>query len=154
MALPLLAGLVAACSAGAPSTFTVNGASVDSAYTCPYGARNAAYDLHGKVDVRNGTSNRVVITSVGAILTLVDVHGGWLEPVGDRYDAGEVAFSPTSVGAGASAALRVTIPSACTNGKVQTRTTSYGDYSVMLTIITSTGTYRVQSANRHRIIPA
>lgn len=151
---PLLACLLAGCTIGAPSTFTVNGASVDSAYTCPYRANNAAYDVHGTVDVRNGTSSSVTIKSVSATITLVAVHGNWLEPVGDKYDAGEATFSPTNVGAGRSAALKVMIPSACTNGNAQTMTTSYGDYSVTMTITTSTGTYRVQSANLHRIIPA
>ena len=144
---------MAACSIGSPSTFTIAGASVDSAYTCPFGADNAPYDLHGTVDVRNRTSSTVTIRSVAAEMTLAAVHGSWLERLGSRYDAGAVAFTPTSVSAGGSRSLTLKIPSACTN-KMPGTGTSYGDYSVELTITTSTGTYRVTSGNRHRIIPA
>jgi hypothetical protein len=149
-----LACLAAACSIGAPTTFGVIGASVDSAYTCPFGADNAPYDLHGIVDVRNGTSSTVAIESVAAVMTLAAVHGTWLERLGARYDAGTVTFTPTSVAAGRSTSLKLTIPSFCTNGKTPGNGTSYGEYSVALTITASTGTYRVVSSNHHRIIPA
>jgi hypothetical protein len=146
--------VLAACSIGAPSTFAVNGASVDSAYTCPFGSDNAPYAVHGIIEVRNGTSAAVSIKSVSAVMTLAAVHGSWLEPAGSRYEAAEVNFTPTTVSAGSSTSLRVTIPSSCTNGKAPGTGTSYGEYSVALTITTSTGTYRVVSGNRHRIIPA
>jgi len=149
-----LAGLVAACSTGTPTTFGVVGASVDTAYTCPFGANNAPYDLHGIVEVRNGTSSSVTIRSIGAVLTLAAVHGTWLERVGSTYDAGGVTFTPASVAAGRSTSLKLTIPSFCTNGKTPGNATSYGEYSVTLTITASTGTYRVVSGNHHRIIPA
>lgn len=149
-----LAGLVAACSVGTPTTFGVVGASVDSAYTCPFGANNAPYDLHGIVDVRNGTSSTVTIKSVAAVMTLTAVHGTWLERAGSKYDAGMVTFTPTTVTAGRSTSLTLTIPSFCTNGKAPGNGTSYGEYSVALTITASTGTYRIVSTNHHRIIPA
>jgi len=149
-----LAGLAAACSIGSPTTFGIVGASVDSSYTCPVGADNAPYDLHGIVDVRNGTSSTVTIESVAAVMTLALVHGNWLERPGSTYDAGEATFTPTSVSAGSSTSLRLTIPSFCTNGKTPSASASYGEYSVALTITASTGTYKIVSTNRHRIIPA
>jgi hypothetical protein len=149
-----LAALAAACSVGTPSAFGVTGASVDSAYTCPFGADNIPYDLHGLVDVSNGTSSTVTIRSIAAVLTLAAVHGTWLERIGSRYDAGTAAFTPTSVAAGRSTSLKLTIPSFCTNGKTPGNATSYGEYSVALTITASTGTYRIVSGNHHRIIPA
>lgn len=149
-----LASLAAACSIGASNTFEITGASVDSTYTCPFGADNATYDLHGIVDLRNGTSSTVTIRSVTAVMTVAAVHGNWLERVGSKYDAGTVTFTPASVSAGGSASLKLTIPSSCTNGKTPGTVTAYGEYSVGLTIATSTGTYRVVSGNRHRIIPA
>jgi hypothetical protein len=149
-----LACLVAACSIGAPTTFTVVGASVDSTHTCPFGTDNAAYDMHGIVDVRNGTSGTVTVKSVAALITLTAVHGTWLESVGSTYDPGAVTFTPTSVPAGSSTSLKLTMRSACTNGKGPGTSTSYGEYSVALTITTSTETYRIVSGNRHRIIPA
>jgi hypothetical protein len=148
------ATMAAACSIGAPTTFDVTGSSVDSAYTCPFGSNNAGYDLHGIVDVRNGTSSTVTITSIGAVLTLASVHGSWLERPGSTFDAGTAAFAPTTVSPGSSTSLRLTIPSFCTNGKAPGTGTSYGEYSVALTITASTGTYKVVAGNHHRIIPA
>lgn len=151
VAFCLVAG---ACSIGAPAAFTVTGASVDPAYTCPFGAADNAYDLHGIVRVRNGTSSTVTIDAVTAVLTLASVHGPWLEPVGATYDPGAVVVSPTAVRPTSSTALSVTIHSSCTNGKGQSTVTSYADYSVALTITTSSGRFRIVSGNRHRIIPA
>ncbi|HLQ14766.1 MAG TPA: hypothetical protein VK256_02755 [Candidatus Eisenbacteria bacterium] len=151
----LLVGVISgACSIGSPSTFSLNSASVDSSYTCPTGVNNAAYELHGTIDLRNGTSSRVTITSVAASMTLSAVKGGWLERVGDKYEASGVTFAPASVGAGSSASLRVTIPSACTNGEAPTAGTSYGDYSVALVVTASSGTYTIQSRNHHRLVAA
>jgi hypothetical protein len=147
----LLAG---GCAIGAPSTFTLNSASVDPAYSCPLGSTNAPYKLQATIDVRNGTSSTVTIHSVAAVMTLADVKGKWLEPVGDRYQAGDVTFAPTKVGAGSAMSLNVTIPSACTNGKTPSATAGYGDYSVTLTVATSAGTQTISTRNRHRIVVA
>jgi hypothetical protein len=146
--------LVAAggCAVGAPSTFTLASASVEATYLCPAGVTNAPYDVQATIDVRNGTSSRVTIKSVNAIMTLAAIKGGWLERVGDRYEASGVAFSPDTVGAGSAATLRVIIPSACTNGKTAAPGSSYGDYSVTLTVVTSSGTQTISSKNRHRIV--
>jgi hypothetical protein len=150
--LLLVAGAAGGCSFGSPSTFTLNSASVDSTYTCPAGADKGPYDLHATIDVRNGTSSGVTITSVSAVMTLAAIKGGWLEPIGDKYKAERVTFSPAAVGAGSPASLKVTIPSACTNGKKVSDGSSYGEYSVALTVATSSGTYTIDSKNRHRIV--
>lgn len=146
--------MLSACAVGSPPTFTLNSASVDSAYTCPVGTANAPYSLQAKIDVRNDTSSSVTIKSVAAVLTLAAVKGGWLEHVGDKYDASGVTYSPDVVGAGSSASLKVTIPSACTNGKTPSAGSSYGEYAVDLTVVTSSGTHTIASKNRHRIIAA
>ena len=150
----LVLSLAAGCAIGSPSTFTLNSAAVDGSYACPLGAANAPYNLRATIDVRNGTSSTVTIKSVSAVMTLAAVKGGWLEPVGDKYRAGEVTFSPTTVGAGSSASLKVTIASACTNGKIPSATAVYGDYSVALTVATSAGTQTISTRNRHRILAA
>lgn len=142
------------CAVGAPSTFTLNSASVDGSYACPLGAANTPYNLQATIDVRNGTSSTVTIKSVSAVMTLAAVKGGWLERLGDKYQAGAVTFSPTTVEAGSSTSLRVTIPSACTNGKAPAATAVYGDYSVALTVATSAGTQTISTRNRHRIVAA
>jgi hypothetical protein len=141
--------LACACSSSTPQVFTVTSASVDSAYICPSGSNNAPYDLHGSVDVFNPTASSVPIESVKAEMTLVGVKGSWLERLGDKYDAGLVKFRPDSARAGGDTTLAITIPSACTNGKITLA--SYGDYQVAFTLITSMGMYSVVAKNRHRI---
>lgn len=147
-------GCLAACSSGQPSTFAVTSASVDPTYWCPGGANNAPYDLHAKVDVRNGTSKSVTIDSATAQMKLIAVKGNWLEKVGDRYDAGSVTYSPTSVGAGSSAVVAVTIPSACTSGKYAASASSYGDYEVTMHLTTSAGAFSITANNQHQILAA
>lgn len=138
------------CTAGAPSTVSLNSATVDSSFTCPASADNAPYELHATIDFRNGTSSSVTIKSVTASMTLFAVKGTWLGRIGDKYEASGVTFAPATVGAGKSTSLKVTIPSACTNGPAPTA--SYGEYSVGLAVNASSGTYTIASQNRHRIL--
>jgi len=151
LVLLLFAG-AAGCAVGSPSTFALSSASVDNTYVCPAGASNAPYNLHATIGVRNGTTTSVTIKSVAAVLTLAAVKGSWLEKVGDKYEATGAAFSPASVGAGSSTSLQVAIPSACTKGTIPSTATSYGEYSVGLSVTTSSGTYKIKSENRHRIV--
>jgi len=148
----LLATAMAACSGGAPATFTLNSASVDSLHACPVSAKDASYALHATIDVRNGTSSIVTIKSVTAQMTLTAIKGSWLQKVGDTYEAFAWNFSPDAVSAGRSSALKIEIPSACTSGRTPSVESSSGEYSVELTVITSSGTYKIASKNRHRIL--
>ena len=149
-----LIGIASGCTIGAPATFTLNSASVDATYVCPTGSQDARYNVNGTIDVRNGTSGTVTIQSVAAVMTLAGVKGSWLEHVGDRYEPAGVTVSPQTVAAGSSASLKVRIPSTCTNGRTSSSSAnpSYGDYSVMFTVVTSSGTHTIQSQNRHRLI--
>ncbi len=153
--LTVAAGLLmlAGCSFGSPTTFGIDTALVDATYHCPIGASNEHYVLHGSIDVHNGTSKAVTISSVDATLTLAAGKGGWLQKVGDKYDAGNITFTPAEVGAGSSAKLDVTIPSACT-GRTANSPVASGDYAVAFTMITSAGTFKVESTDRHRISTA
>jgi hypothetical protein len=152
--LLLLIGVAGGCAIGAPSTFTLDSASVDQSYVCPTAANDLPYKIHATIGVRNGTSSSVTIESVEVVMTVAAVKGGWLEHVGDKYDAAGVAVSPGAVGAGSTASLAVTIPSTCTNGKVPNSGASYADYSVAFTVATSAGTHTIVSPNRHRITAA
>jgi hypothetical protein len=147
------AGLIAlaGCSSQSAATFSVSSSSVDASYTCPIGAKNAHYDIHGTLDAHNGTSKDVTITSVDATMTLAAVSGGWLQKVGDKYVAHDVTFSPSTIAAGQSSTVSVTVPSACT-GRVATTPVASGDYAVSFTLTTSAGTFKVNSKNRHRIL--
>jgi len=93
----------------------------------------------------------VTISSVDATMTLAAVKGNWLQKVGDKYDAGNVTFTPDTVGAGANATLAVTIPSACTGRSVNTPVAS-GEYSVTFTVITSAGTFKVDGKDKHQLL--
>jgi hypothetical protein len=150
----MLIGVAAACTVGAPSTFTLNSASVDATYMCPVGAADAPYDLKAVIAVRNSTSSAVTIKSVAAVMTLVAVKGSWLEKVGDKYQASDIGVSPQTVAAGSSTSLNVILPSACSTGKAATAGGSYGEYSIAFTVVTSTGTHTIVSQNRHRIVAA
>jgi hypothetical protein len=151
-ALLLLIGIVAACSGSTPAVLALTSASVDGSYTCPAGSVDAPYNFHGVIDVHNGTSRSVTIASVAAVMTLAAVRGSWLEKLGARYEAAGVTTSLSSLGAGSSASMQVVIPSSCTSGKTAGAEPAYGDYSVGFTVTTSSGTYSIESANRHRIV--
>lgn len=131
--------------------FHLNNASVDARHVCLRGSNNAAYDIHASADANNGTSSSVTIKTVTAVLTLASVHGGWLQQVGSKYDAGSVSFTPSNVSAGSDATLHLTIPSACTNNSSAASTASYADYTVTLTVTSSAGTNTIEAQNRHRI---
>jgi hypothetical protein len=142
--------LLCSCGFGPNADFTLNGANVQPNFVCPSSTSSAPYELHASVSARNGTSSSISIKSVTAAMTLAAVHGGWLQQVGYKYDAGSVTFAPDHVGAGSSATLDVAIPSACRSKT--TGALSYADYSVALTIVTSAGTFKTTSKNLHRII--
>lgn len=142
---------LAGCSIGSQPTFVVSNASVDTSYTCPVGSNNTPYDLHATVDAHNGTSNAVTISSVDVSMTLAAVKGSWLQKVGDKYDAGSVTFAPASVASGSDTELTLTIPSACT-GRTSGSPVASGEYNVSFTIVTSAGTFKLDSKDRHRIV--
>lgn len=145
--------LAVACSP-ATSTFSLTSASVDPSYWCPGGAKDAPYDVHVTIQVHNGTSQAVTISSVTAEMKLTAVKGSWLEKVGDRYRAENVTFEPGNVGAGASATLRITIPSACTSAAYGSSVSSSGTYQVTMRVTTSSGSYSISAANSHEILTA
>jgi hypothetical protein len=142
--------MLSGCGFGSGAEFRLTNANVQPNYVCPSTTSDAPYELHATVVARNGTSTSISIKSVSAVMTLAAVHGAWLQKVGYKYDAATVVFVPDRVAAGSSATLDVTIPSSCrskTSGAL-----SYADYSVELAVVTSTGTFKTTSRNRHRII--
>jgi len=147
----MVACLATSCSSG-PTTFAVTGSSVDPTHWCPGGAKDAPYDMHATIRAHNGTSGVVTIKSITAEMTLASVTGSWLEKVGDHYDAGSVKFDPSSVTAGSSATVRVTIPSSCTSGSYGSSQSSSGTYKVTMRVTTSAGAYTVSASNQHRIL--
>lgn len=144
--------LVATSCGGSTAPFTLANAMVDPNHPCTSGSSNAAYDVHATITGRNTTTAAVSISAVSAVMTLAAIHGGWLEPVGSTYTPDKIVVTPDRVGAGATATLNLTIPSACTNLAKSPGTVSYADYSVTFRFVTSAGTFTVTSGNRHRIV--
>ena len=141
--------LLVACGS---SSFSLSGATVDATYTCAMGSANTPYNLGVKISADNPTAKSVDVRSIDAVMVVAAIHGAWLQPVGTKYDAGDIQFSPRSVGAGGKTTLTGTIPSGCSNGKHQGTTDNYADYSVQLTVVTSAGTFHLTSTNKHRIV--
>ena len=146
--------VVLACSCGGSSDFSLSNARTDPDHACASAVNNAPYDLHVTVEMHNGRSTSVSITGVSAVMTLSAVHGGWLQEVGYQYGTQNLVFAPARVGGGSSATLDVKVPSACTNQSPNGGPVSYADYSVNLTVVTSAGTFKIGSQNKHRIIAA
>ena len=139
----------AACGSG---TLTLADASVDPAHTCAPGSTASPYDLHATAGAVNTTSQKVEIRSATALMVVAAVHGLWQQKVGMSYDAGPVPVTPSNVGAASRTTLKLTIASACTNETHKGLTDNYADYSVQFTIVTSLGTFKLTSHNRHRIV--
>lgn len=143
---------VAACSSQTPPAFSLAAAHVDAAYRCPAGSANARYDLHATVQAHNPTANSVTIQAATAEMVLVAVQGTWLEKVGDRYSAGSVKVTPSTVAPRSTTPLEVTIPSACTSGRNAPARASSGSYTVTIYMGTSAGAFSVEAGNRHDIL--
>ena len=152
--LALLAAFVAAaCSSGSPM-FTLSDARVDAVHQCPGGVVDAKYDVHATIQARNATARDVTIESATAEMVLASVTGSWLEKVGDRYDAGTVVVSPSTIAKNSTAQLDVTIPSSCTSGLHGSTKSSSGSYRVTVHLTTSAGSFTVAAGNRHEILGA
>ena len=150
-----MAFLATACSSSpAAATFSLSNAKVDASYSCPKGANNAPYDIHGTVQVHNPTARSVTVEAVRVDLTLDAVKGAWLQKIGDTYQVGSASFGPGIVKAGSDLAMNVTIPSACTSGKTPSGSASYGDYLVRLHVVTTEGIFSIAANPLHRIAAA
>lgn len=145
--------LLAACSSP-PATFNLTGATVDPAYWCPGGSTDAAYTVHASLKARNDTSKEVTIESATAEMVLTAVSGTWLERVGQRYDAGTVDISPSTVAAHATATLNASIPSTCTSALYGAGNSSTGTYEVRIHLVTSAGQFTITASNEHQILAA
>ncbi len=135
-----------------PTAFYVSNASVDADYACPEGSVQLPYDGNVSLAADNPTSTDVTVTSATAEMIVATVHGRWQQPVGFKYDAGQVPFAPTRVTSGSKTDIKLVIHSACTNNSHTGSAGNYADYTVQVTIVTSSGTYTVTCHNKHRIL--
>ena len=131
---------------------TLSNAKVDSTFNCPNPSTDRPYDVHGSLDVDNQTSKTITIQSVREADELVDVHGGWNKTnVGTKNDDPVDSFSPTTVKSGSKATVKFVIGFICSDIGVGVADT-YGDFTFKFTVVTTAGTLKIDSANKHRLV--
>jgi hypothetical protein len=145
--LLVLGACVPICGIGAK--FTLSNATVDPSYKCPNPANQTPYTVHATINADNSTSNPVTIKSISETWTNVAIHGSWNGKKGDHGTTQVEQFSPKTVASGASTTIKFTIPFQCTNNGAGGDT--YGDFSFNFVVVTSAGTYRMDSTNKHRL---
>ena len=143
--------VLAACGPFCGS-FSLSNPGVDASHSCPEGAVQQPYQVHATVAADNPTSQQVTIKSATADMVVASVHGRWEQAVGAKYDAGQVPVTPAKVGPSSKTTLILTIPSACSNSNTSGTADNYADYTVDFTIVTSAGTFKLTSQNKHRIV--
>jgi hypothetical protein len=149
----VLAVAIGACApiCGIGSHFTLSNAHVDSSYTCPKQVTNHPYDVNATIDADNYTNNTLTIRSISETDTAVAIHGQWDGEVGAKGGGKITDYSPRSMSAGSKATIRFTIPFQCTDqGTISSST--YGDFAFVFTVTTSAGTFKIEGANKHRLI--
>lgn len=151
----VIAGLaIAAIGACGPfclsGKVTLSNAKVDSSYKCPNPAKDHAYDLQGSVDVDNQTRDTVTMKSISESAKLIDVHGDWnIGSVGQTFNQSVDTFSPTTIKSGDKATIKFKLTFSCTSSGPATST--YGDFDLKYTLVTSAGTYSIGSI-KHRLV--
>ena len=129
---------------------TVSNARVDATFSCPDPSTKFPYEVHATIDVDNSTGNILTIKSISETDTLVAIHGSWTGSVGAQ-DRGPIDnYSPKSVTSGGKATIKFSVRFNCTDSGPSTGT--YGDFQFKFTVVTSTGTYSINGANRHRLL--
>ncbi len=152
VACVLVAG-VGACApiCGLGAHFTLSNARVDSSYTCPQQVTNHPYDVNVRIDADNFTNNTVTIRSIAETDTAVAIHGQWNGEVGAKGSGTVTTYSPRSITPGSKATIRFNIPFQCTDqGTISSST--YGDFVFAFTVTTSAGAFKLDGANKHRLI--
>ena len=149
----MLAAAVGACApiCGIGSHLTLGNARVDSSYTCPKQVTNHPYDVNATIDADNFTNNTVTIRSIAETDTAVAIHGDWNGEVGVKGGGIVASYSPKNIGSGSKATIRFKIPFECTDqGTISSST--YGDFAFAFTVTTSSGTFKLDGANKHRLV--
>jgi hypothetical protein len=153
----VIAGLaIAAIGACGPFCMSgkvaVSNAKVDSSFQCPNPSTDHPYDVHGSIDVDNGTGNNLTIKSMSETNVTVAIHGSWSGPLNAKGGGDVANISPKSVKSGDQATIKFTIPFKCTNSGPTVST--YGEFEFKFAVVTSAGTFNLNGANKHRLVIA
>ncbi len=152
IAIGILIGAVGACGpfCGNGKLNLSNGKLNPTSFTCPLHASDYPYSIKGTLDADNQTNKDITIKTMSTTVTVVKLAGGnWSMSVGDTSGADAIEFSPWSIKSGQKTTLNFTTPWSCTDSGSNTVDT-YADFKVVLTIVTSSGTYNVKMPN-HRM---
>jgi hypothetical protein len=117
--------------------------------TCPANSNNYQYTTPASVEVDNETGQRVLVTQIQVKWTLVSKQGQWDDPVGTTGALDVANFSPKSIDSGSNTTMKIDMPWFCTNQGITTDT--YGEFSDVLVLTTSSGAYSV-SVNNTRMV--
>ena len=145
IATAILVGVVGACGplCGNGKLNLSNAHINPTSFTCPSGANNYPYDVKGTVDADNQSSNNITIKSLATSATVTRLNGSWGISVGTKSGAENVTFSPTSIGSGSKTTIKFTTPWTCTNTNSANQANTFADFALVLTVVTSAGTYRI-----------
>lgn len=135
---------------GIGAKFALTNAHVDSTFSCPNPSTDFAYDVHVTIDANNSTSSSVIIESISETWKSVAIHGSWDGVLGAHGTTAVNTYSPRSVPSGGSATIRFVVGFVCHNSGPKTET--YGDFAFSFSLVTSAGTYKLDSVNKHRLI--
>jgi hypothetical protein len=120
-----------------------------SSTTCPPNANNYQYTTPATVEVDNETAQRVLVTQIQVKWILVSKQGQWDDPIGTTGTLDVASFSPKSIDSGSNTTMKIDMPWFCTNQGITTDT--YGDFSDVFVLTTSSGVYSV-NVNTTRMV--
>jgi len=151
IATAILIGAVGACGpfCGNGKLNLSNGKLSPASFTCPLNATDYGYNLNGTVDADNQTGKAITIKSLATSVVVVKLAGNWSLQVGDKSGADNIDFSPKTINSGQKTTIKFVTPWTCTDSGNNTVET-YADFKVVLTMVTSNGTYNVNMPN-HRM---
>jgi hypothetical protein len=141
---------VGACGPFCNGKVAVANAHVDPTFSCPRPADNYAYKVHGSVDIDNPTNQTLTVKSITEENTTVAIHGNWTGPLGAKGGSTITDFTPKTVKSGSKAIVRFTIAFECTDSGPSVST--YADFDFKFTVVTSAGTFKLDGANKHRLV--
>src|SRR2546425_8348672 len=145
IAIAILVGAVGACGplCGNGKRTLSNAQVGPSSFNCPANATNYDYSLKGSVDADNQTSQNIAIKSMATDATVTKLNGpNWQISVGQKSGDDQLSFSPKSVNSGSKTTIKFTSGWTCTHPGTSPADT-YADFSLVLSVVTSSGTYKV-----------
>ena len=150
VAVAILVGAVGACGpfCGNGKLNFSNAQINPTSFTCPAGSTSYGYNMTGSVDADNQTNGTVTIKKMSTASTVTATHGNWSGAVGDKSGADNLPFSPRTIASGTKASLKFTTYWSCNSSGNDP--TTYADFAIVLTIVASSGTYKV-NLPKHRL---